>query len=182
MSETSVLLEAYLHHKDELQRFLSKRVGSHTLGSDLVQDLYIRLQKAQDVSPVQNRRAYLFSMAANLATDHLRVETRRAELRKETEAVAWRQAEDLTPERYAMGRAELDFVEDAVSKLTPRCRRVFFLCRYEGLSQAKAAVVLGISPSTVYEELKAAMQAVVAARRRFHGKANAGTFPKEDQT
>ena len=173
--QDSVLVQAYLEHEKELLRFLGKRLGSHSLAADLAQELYLKLRRAETAPAVRNSRAYLFGMAANLATDHLRVEKRRSEIRAEAQGTLWRLADELTPERHAMGRAELAYLEAEVAKLDPRCRRIFYLNRYEGKSQAEIAKALGVGLTTVYKDLKTAMATLVAARRRFRGQ------PTEDR-
>ena len=56
--------------------------------------------------------------------------------------------------------------------LPARCRRVFFLARFDGLSQPQIAAELGIGITTVYKDLKAALAALTEARRRFQGGPN----------
>lgn len=165
----SVLLEAYKEHEWELLRFLAKRLGSASLAADIAQDLYVKLLSAQEHPPIRERRAYLFSMAANLATDHLRVENRRREILAEADGLVWRQTDELTPERHAMARAEFLYLQSEVAKLPPRCRQVFYLNRFKGQTQAEIAETLGIGMTTVYKDLKQAISAMIAARRRFRG-------------
>ena len=86
------------------------------------------------------------------------------------DGVLWRQEDDLSPERHALARAELTFLEAEVAKLDPRCREVFYLSRYQGRSQAEIAAALGIGITTVYKDLKTALSVLTAAQRRFYGK------------
>lgn len=164
----SLLLRAYHEHEWELLRFLGRRLGSRSLAADIAHDLYVKLLRADDEPPVHNQRAYLFTMAANLATDHVRVEKRRGEILAESDDAVWRQTEDLTPERHALARAELAHMEAAIVALPDRCRRVFLLARFDDLSQPQIAAELGIGVTTVYKDLKTALNTLIEARRRFH--------------
>jgi len=166
MSE-SLLLRAYREHEWELLRFLARRLGSANLASDIAHDLYTKLCGATDHPDIRDRKAYLFGMAANLATDHLRVERRRNEILAEADGLVWRQTDELTPERHVMARAELRFLEGVVAELPERARQVFRLSRFEGQSQAQIADTLGVGITTVYSDLKAVMAALTQARRRF---------------
>ncbi|MAO54652.1 MAG: RNA polymerase subunit sigma [Rhodospirillaceae bacterium] len=168
----SLLLRAYHEYEWELLRFLGRRLGSRSLAADIAHDLYVKLLRTEGEPPVRDRRAYLFTMAANLATDHMRVEKRRGEILAETDGAAWRQSEDLTPERHAVARAELAEMDAVLAALPARCRRVFFLARFDGLSQPQIAAELGIGITTVYKDLKAALAALTEARRRFQGGPN----------
>lgn len=167
--QNSVLVETYLEYKIELLRFLSKRLGSPALAADLVHDLYVKLRSTPDIPSVQNHRAYLFRMAANLATDHVRGESRRAEIRDREVGVIWRNADNLTPERHVIDRAELAYLKEEIAKLPSRHRRVFFLSRFEGKTQAEIAESLGVGITTVHKDIKKVMTVLLAAHRRFHG-------------
>ena len=169
--QDSLLLRTYREYERELLRFLGRRLGSPALASDIAQDLYVKLLDSKEQPAVRDRRAYLFSMAANLASDHQRVEKRRSEILAEIDGLVWRRTEERTPERHAMARAELDYLEAAVAELPARCRQVFHLSRYQGKSQAEIAEALGIGLTTVYKDLKAAIATMAAARRRFRGLA-----------
>jgi len=161
------LLRAYREYEWELLRFLARRLGSPHLASDIAHDLYLKLLGASDHAEIRDRKAYLFGMAANLALDHLRVERRRGEILAESGGLAWRQTDELTPERHLLGRAELHYLEQAIAGLPERCRQVFHLNRYEGRSQSEIAALLGLGPTTVYKDLKLVMDTLLRARRRF---------------
>lgn len=165
----SVLLETYREHEWELLRFLAKRLGSSSLASDIAHDLYVKLLQVNEHPPIRDRRNYLFTMAANLATDHMRMENRRREILETVDGLAWRQDENLTPERQAMAREELFFMHGEIAKLPPRCRRILYLSRFEGMTQAQIAERLGVGLTTVYKDLKLALGALTSARRRFRG-------------
>lgn len=168
MRESS-LLQTYRAHEWELLRFLTGRLGSASLAADIAHDLFLKLCGARDHPGIRDRKSYVFGMAANLATDHLRTERRRDEIRAEAERLVWRQADELTPERHVLARAELDHLEAAIADLPERCRRVFYLSRYEGKSQVEIADALGLGLTTVYKDLKLVMDRLVAARRGFDG-------------
>jgi len=163
----SMLLRAYREHEWELLRFLARRLGSAHLASDIAHDLYVKLLGAADHPDIRDRKAYLFGMAANLATDHLRVEGRRGEILAEASGSVWRQTDELTPERHALARAELGYLERVIAGLPERSRQVFHLNRYEGKSQAEIAAILGLGATTVYKDLKLVMDTLLKARRQF---------------
>lgn len=161
------LLQAYREHEGDLLRFLVKRLGNQQLAADLAHDLFLKLLRTMEQPAIRDCRAYLFSMAANLATDHQRTENRRREILDEVDDWAWRQRDELTPERHAMARDELAHLEAVIAALPDRCRRVFFLYRFEGLTQPQVAAEMGIGITTVYKDLKRAMSELTRARRDF---------------
>lgn len=117
-------------------------------------------------------------MAAHLATDHLRTEKRRSEILAEADKVVWQESNELTPERHALARAELRYLESAIAALPDRCRRVFYLSRYEGKGQVEIAEELGLGLTTVYKDLKTVMATLVSARRRFRALSAGSTHRK----
>ncbi|TRO96164.1 RNA polymerase sigma factor [Glycocaulis profundi] len=165
-----MLLVAYRKHEKDLLRFLRRRLGSAAAAEDIAHDLYLKLCRMPDTEPLQDGRRYLFRMAANLATDHMRVEKRRSEIRAEMGHTLWRPEAAITPERETMARAELAFLEAEASRLPTRCRRIFYLSRYEGWSHVRIAEALGVGLTTVHKDLKLALSTLLAARRRFHGQ------------
>ncbi len=166
----SVLLRDYHLHERALLRFLARRLGSPVKASDLAHDLYVKLLGRVDDAPVRDSRALLFTMAANLATDHLRVERRRQELLSEASDLLGRRREELTPEHRALARAELDCLRAVIAGFPQRRRQVLYLSRFKGKTQAEIAALLGVGQTTVYKELSAAMAALLAARKDFHAQ------------
>jgi len=174
----SVLLRAFREHEGALLRFLGSRIGSPAIAADILYDLRLKLANGMQPADVRDSRAYLFSMAANLATDHHRVERRRREILTELQEVAWQQSEEITPERHAIARAELAYMENIVRGFTERRRQILFLSRFEGRSQAEIAQELGLGITTVYKELKAAMLLLLEARKQFQsGNASTDNSP-----
>jgi RNA polymerase sigma factor (sigma-70 family) len=163
----SLLLEAYREHEWELVRYLARRLGSRHLASDLAHDIYLKILSGIEHPDIRDGKSYLFSMAANLATDHLRGERRRDEILEGSGDAAWHRTDELTPERHALARAELRFLEEAVAALPERARQVFQLSRYEGKTQAEIVEILGLGATTVYKDLKLVMDTVLRARRAF---------------
>lgn len=166
MSE-SVLLKAFREHESALLRFLRSRIGSPAAAADLLYDLHLKLADGLHQQDPRDPRAYLFSMAANLATDRQRVERRRREILSETRDLLWEQSEEITPERHAIARAELACLESLVRSFPERRRRILYLSRFDGLSQTEIARELGVGVTTVYKELKTAMMLLLQARRDF---------------
>ena len=104
-------------------------------------------------------RAYLFAAVRNRARNHIR-DTRVASAFRERVArsdEALVRTEPL-PDARAMATDLEDALARELAELPPRCREVFALLRYEGMSQAEAAATLGISRKTVEIHLGRAMK------------------------
>ena len=166
----SALIQSYLECQQDLTQFLAHRTGSLSLASDLVHDLYLKLCQLRISVTIKNQRAYLFRMAANLAIDHARLESRRRQILEEGGPSLWISDHDLSPEHHALVNAELRLVMAELAKLSKRARKVLYLSRYEGKYQADIAAELGISITTVFKDLKLSMSAISRARQYFAGE------------
>jgi len=165
----SILLQAYRDHETALVRFLTRRLRCRFTAADIAHEVYVRLLAEGAAAGVRNGRAYLFRMASNLATDHIRVERRRSEILAEADGLLWGEPDVLTPERQAMARAELAHLAAAARELPERTRQVLALSRFEGRTQREIAARLRISSTTVEKHLRRALDHLDAAQRAFAG-------------
>lgn len=159
----TALLAAYERHRNELLRFLTRRLRCRFTAADLLQDLYLRLRQADTPSTLINGRAYLYRMAANLATDHLKVESRRRELLQEHHA-GEEEADIRTPEGDCLAHEQLQRLDRALQSLPARSRRIFYANRFEGKTQKQVATELGVSTTTVENHIRRVFEHLARAR------------------
>ncbi|GJL62641.1 MAG: hypothetical protein NPIRA04_12950 [Nitrospirales bacterium] len=124
---------------------------------DLMQETYLRLQRIEQPHLIQDLRTYMFRVAANLATDHLRAQTRRFELIDHDADFASIEDPRSTPERIFLAKEELAIVEQALKDLSPLCQRIMVLNRFEGMKHRDIAARLGICQSTVEKNIAKAL-------------------------
>jgi RNA polymerase sigma factor (sigma-70 family) len=158
------LLRAFLDNHRDLVRFLSRRLRCLFTARDLTQEVYLRLGRAGGDEAIENPRAMVFRIAANLATDHVRVQGRRAELLQEANGLLWDQEDEISPERQVLAKEELLRIAAALSGLPERTRRIFYLNRFEGVTQSEIALRLGISRTSVEKHMRRAWACVADAR------------------
>lgn len=157
------LLHAYRQHASDLLGFLTRRLHCRATAADLRQDLYLRLVQMDEPASIENSRAYLFRMAANLATDHQRVEGRRSELRDEL-AMSDEEPTTAGPEQALLAREQLERVQQLLGALPPRTCAIFYANRFEGKTQRQIAEEMGISTTTVENHIRQAFAALRAFR------------------
>jgi RNA polymerase sigma factor (sigma-70 family) len=63
-------------------------------------------------------------------------------------------------DRWVIAREELRRLEDALTRLPPRCRQAFVLRKIEGLSQREIAQRMGISEKTVERHISDGISAL----------------------
>ena len=163
MSE-SPLVQAFRENERDLVQFLVARLKSVFTAQDIAQELYLKVSLLDGHEPVRNGRAYLFRMAANLAIDHQRRESRQAELQAEAQAYLYGGSDPATPEQTLIARAELVRLERALAELPPLTRRIFHLSRFEEKSQREIAAAVGLSPTAVFKHLRNALDHLAKVR------------------
>lgn len=157
--DASGLIAAFREHYDDLLRFLARRTGDVERAADIAQDTYIRLAAiAPEAAGIENRRAYIYRVAGNLAIDTMRREGREA---------AWLTGEEPdeaipdpmpSPERTAIGRDRLHRFEAALETLPPKARLALLMFRIDGLSHKEIAARLDVSESMVAKYIGQALR------------------------
>lgn len=162
-----VLVERYEGFKRRLAYFL----GSEDVAADALQETWLRVGAMEDDRALKNPGGYLFRMAMNVAADQHRKNARLLTMGEidELERVVDELAD---PARIVAARDEMDALERAMERLTPRRREILIAARVHGMLNREIADLFGISQRYVEKELRAALlhcEAILhkkAARRR----------------
>lgn len=152
MSEQG-LSAVYMAQRPVLLRLLTARLGNADEAEEVVQELWLRLQRSKP-GPIADPAAYLFRMASNLATDR-----RLSHARREKRDDAWKgmepgDADYPDSERQLAARQELAQVEAVLAEMPERMRRALLMFRVEEQPQRVIADTLGITVSGVEKLLR----------------------------
>ena len=147
----------------DLKRRLTRVLGSDDLAGDALQDTWLRLQRLEGQSPILNPHAFLLRMAANIAVDHRRSQSR-ALPAGEVDALLELFDTSPGPEQIAEARSESQALARILERMPPRRREILIMVRWEGMPQKEVAQQLGISLRTVEHELKRAHDFCVSRR------------------
>jgi RNA polymerase sigma factor (sigma-70 family) len=155
---TYTQIAALFHqYREELTRRLAGMVKSQETAADLVQDTYVRLLRLGDAHVVEQPRALLHRIAANLAIDHLRKEKNSVQAFDGMDAAMAVPSQAPSSERELLSKERLRLCLQAIDQLPPRSREAFVLCRVYGYSYQEIAVRMGISESGVEKLLMRAL-------------------------
>jgi RNA polymerase sigma-70 factor (ECF subfamily) len=153
-------------HQPGLLRYLSRAVGHRETAKDLTQDVFVRIA-GSDMLPSsdEERRAWIFRIARNLAIDHQRRQTIRHE--------------DAPPARADQGVAARQdtsvAVNEALAALDLLDRDVFLMRELAGLSYAEVAAACDLTVAAVRSRLH---RARLQLREKLQGPiANARSGP-----
>lgn len=169
-SETEHLDRVFLTMRPDLYRKILGIVRNSAEAEELTQDAYLRVRRSLDRAVPGNLEGFLWQTARNLALDHVRRRKVRSAHEDENfdggqvHAVA-----DPQPsiEEQAIGKDLVRAFNRALLGLPPRARSVWCMSRLQGLSYPEIAQRLGVSPNTVFNDMKLAMAVLLEVRERL---------------
>lgn len=167
---TATLASIFLAKRRSLIGSIRRIVRDPHDAEDVAQETYLRVRKAIEAGPVEHVEAFLFQTARNLARNHqrhtaLRDRVERADLPEA--ALETTAAPQPTPEAGLLHRQRLECLQATIARLPPRAREAWLLSRVEKWPYPKIAEHLGVSPGTVFNDLKMAHGLCVAALARI---------------
>jgi RNA polymerase sigma-70 factor (ECF subfamily) len=128
--------------------FVHRRVNDSAAREDVVQNILIAIHRARHTYRAERPFApWLYAVARNAVTDHLRARLRRA--RKE---VSMEPSELPEPELETCREPDVSLspeLDRALAELPPAQREAVFLVQVQGLSVAEAAARAGVSKSAL---------------------------------
>jgi RNA polymerase sigma factor (sigma-70 family) len=162
----------FLQQRSALVGALFRIVRCEQTAEELAHESYLRVARAIAKKPVEHIQAFLYQTARNLAFDHLRHEVVRQRVEAEsTSAEVVDVASDAaSPEAEAIDRQRLALLEAALAGLPERARQVLLLSRIHEWPYPKIAAHLGVSPNTVYNDIRLAMACCLDAVARSEGR------------
>lgn len=142
-----------LSHEPMLMRYILRVWPRKHEVDDLRQETYARVYEAARASRPLNARSFLFTTAHNLMADRVRHErVVSIEAVGDIEALNV-SVDEISTEQRVGARQELKLLARALDLLPPKCRRVLWLRRVEGLSQKEVAERLGVTVKTVEQHV-----------------------------
>ncbi len=179
MSNSLMSQEAFeavvTEHHGEIYRYLQRVIGRGGDADDLSQETFLRAFRAFGSLPRDaNVRAWLFSIATNLARNHFRSETRRRRAYGEVR-VAEREAVAPAPEAELASRETGALVDGIVRRLPPKQRMAFTQRKIHGLEYDAIGRSLGCSAES------ARAHVFQALRKIRQGLDGLGLLPAEPQ-
>jgi RNA polymerase sigma factor (sigma-70 family) len=156
------LLTRYAVFKKRLTKYL----GSADLAGDILQDTWLRLERGGELSTVHSPDNYLYSMAVNIARNHIQAENRRLST-PEIETLLEVEDEAPDPARVLESRSDLQALVAIIGELPGRQQAILLAARVDGLSRREIARRFGVSVRFVQRELHEAQVYCVERSRRL---------------
>lgn len=140
------LEQIFLSHKDLIFRAAYRITGNASDAEDVLQTVFLRLVRQEDMSVIKNLPGYLHRSAVNAALDLLRS-------RKDAQTVSLdadaQQMQAVYMDTAARVTELRDWLRQALTRLNPRWAEMFVLRFVEDLSNREIAGLMKTSPAVV---------------------------------
>lgn len=142
----------YELYVDSLHSFVLRLVKSQSLADDVVQEVFIKIWEKRDyIDPSKSFQAYLFKIAKNLVLNILIRYNREDHIMNEIMAAAKQHVNKTEEEIYFRETAHL--IEEGVAKLPPQQKKIFELCKTQGLTYVQVSEKLNLSSHTINSQM-----------------------------
>jgi RNA polymerase sigma-70 factor (ECF subfamily) len=154
------LVSAYIQHWKMLRGLLKRRIGSHELAEDALQETWLRIAGMKNqTAAIKDKQAFILRVAGNIAIDLARKENRHRSRCISDEVLLKAIADNCpSPEIHVIDRDQLRLLSLALAQLTAKARAVLLLSRCDGLSHREIGQRLTISESMVARYLAQALR------------------------
>lgn len=141
------VLQLYGELRPALLRYVARFVGDADLAEDVVQETFLRLE-ARPPEDDRNLRGWIFTVATNLARDHLRTAQHRDRLARSAAARLPAAAPPVDPADRVERTEERTRVRAALAALSAK-ERTALLMREEGFKHREIADAVGTTTKSV---------------------------------
>ncbi len=145
------------YYRNDLYKFSLSMVCSKDYAEEIVQDVFMKVWiKRESLNPEMSFKSYLFTITRNKNIKFLK---KAANDRKLREEIFYKKQKFANSIDIYVRESELEFLkQEALDKLSPRRREIFEMARNENKSYEEIAAELGISISTVRNQMSKSLE------------------------
>lgn len=159
------IFEAYYQ---EVCKHIYRLIPVRETCEDIAQSIFLELWKKRREFEIHTSiGAYLHKMALSRALNYIR-DNRKHRHDAEDDLSAFEESGS-NPLQQLTDRELQGVMQQAIDALPARCRQVFMLSRFEGLSYQEISRELDISPKTVENQISKALLMLRSALHKYHG-------------
>ena len=165
----SGITRTFLENSAFLKRFLGRILKHDQDVEDLAQEAYLKAFDAEKHQLIERPRAFLFSIAKNLALNELTRKSKQITSLIQDFQQPYDEMDD-SAESLLEGRQALGVYCEAVASLPDISRQAYILRKVHGLRHQEIADRLSISLSSVEKHLRMGAAVCLVAMQRHHGE------------
>ena len=157
--------QLFIQFYNKLSRFVMGFTKSKELTEEIVSDVFINIwRRRKNIGEIKNLKLYLYVSAKNITFNYLKKLHR--ENLTDLDAVEIEPEDPFADPGAAMITREMNLkLKKAINALPPRCKLIYTLIKEDGLTYKQTAQLLGISESTVDNQISIALKKISSAIR-----------------
>lgn len=142
-----------------LCNYLSHFIRREDVIEQTVQDVFINIwDKRKEFSPKGSIKSYLFRAVKNSALNYLKHESVKQKSNQDLKLYYYSEEENI--EKQFEQEELLKLIDEGISLLPEKCREVFLLVKFSGLTYKETASILNISNKTVENQMGKALKSL----------------------
>ncbi|MCU4677390.1 RNA polymerase sigma factor [Catenovulum sp. 2E275] len=150
----SIISRVFIENSSFLKAFLTRFLKCEQDIEDVVQEVYLKARNAENNTEIQQPKAFLFSVAKNLALNELNRKSRQMTAYID-DCISELPAEySVSIESEIEAKQSLNAYCQAIDSLPDKCKKVYLLRKVHGLSRNEIAERMDLSVSSVQKYLK----------------------------
>lgn len=142
----------------KLRAFFSRRARNRWDAEELVQEVFCKIIKRGSVDLSEYNDSYMYTIAWSVLRDRIRRDKVRHEEKHVSYDETFAKEDTVSPEKVHSGSELYECFVKALNGLSPRCRDIFMLSRYEDFSYLEISTHLNISVSAVEKQMMVALR------------------------
>ena len=155
--------QLFIQFYNKLSRFVIGFTKNRELTDEIVSDVFINIwRRRKNIQEIKNLKLYLYVSAKNITFNYLKKLHR--ENLTDLDAVEIELEDPFADPGAAMITREMNLkLKTAINALPPRCKLIYTLIKEDGLTYKQTAQLLGISESTVDNQISIALKKISSA-------------------
>ncbi|NJN25164.1 MAG: RNA polymerase sigma-70 factor [Cyclobacteriaceae bacterium] len=146
----------YMHYYAKLFRFSLYYVRHEVIAEEVIADVFVKIWNNRiRMLEIDNLDIYLFTSVKNQSLSYLKRKNMLLAKLEKYDSIAL--INRYNPERELIGNELIEKVNQAINLLPPKCQVIFKLSRDEGFKYDEIADILGLSKSTVKNQMTSAL-------------------------
>ncbi|PHZ86743.1 RNA polymerase sigma factor [Paremcibacter congregatus] len=162
------LSDLYHKYQKEIVLFARNKVDNGPPEpEDIAQQTFLKYSALDKTTKIDNPRAYLYRIAKNVISSHLRSQgVRKKYAENGVHKIIQDEGENITPESILLSKDRSRIMRQAIQGMSRRRRRIVLLKYTEGLTLDDIAKKIGVSRTTVWKEMAKAITEIDDALKK----------------
>lgn len=161
---SDLIASYYISHRDELQAYVSSRLGNNCEAEDIVQDVFLRLLTSDKLISEVTLPALVYTVARHLIADYFRRRTTFEQYEHYLKGVC---SEEISMESVFSAQEIMERMERGLARMPENCREVYRLHIYGGMKVSEISYRLGEGYKSVEHRLGTARKVMRQYLRRY---------------